>query len=270
MMKILLIDDDILILKGLRNMILSEKNLFAEVVCAEGGEEAIELFETSNADLAIVDINMPQLNGLEVIAEARKRGLCNRFIILSAYSRFEYARQAIRDHVMDYLVKPVDRDVLVHVLHNVSEEISGKREIRQKAMEKAIHDLLPLLPNPRVKSETTNNILQYVRKRHTKIISLQDIAMLMHMHPNYVCKLFHKEMGISFIKYVNLFRVHNLAKKLLMDHNCKLKYIYEDSGFLSERQFYRIFKLHTGMTPMEFRTESLALMDEDEIKYGTK
>lgn len=75
----------------------------------------------------ITDIQMPVMSGLEMIAKARHKGLESRYLILSGYSEFQYARQALRLGVDDYLLKPIDPDALVEKLLGLAREIENKR-----------------------------------------------------------------------------------------------------------------------------------------------
>ncbi len=116
MWKIVIIDDDPNVLAGMKTGIPWE-TLNAEWA-GEGtdGQQGLVVIRQVQPDIVIVDISMPVMNGLDMIGTLRNEGYAGKFIILSGYSDFEYARQALRLDVDDYLTKPVTVDSLIAVL----------------------------------------------------------------------------------------------------------------------------------------------------------
>jgi two-component system response regulator YesN len=105
-------DDDVNIREGLGVLIDWEEYGFSIVGKAENGRQALRLADELNPDLMVVDIRMPGLDGLSVIRTLRESGRSTHCLIISAYDDFEYAREALRHGVDNYLVKPVDPDEL--------------------------------------------------------------------------------------------------------------------------------------------------------------
>ncbi|MBU5445437.1 response regulator [Paenibacillus sp. MSJ-34] len=106
-MNIVLADDESLVRAGLRSM-LNELNMPLQVVGeARNGEEAVRLIEEQRPDVAFVDIRMPKLSGLDVIAHGKTVSPLTKWIILSGYSEFQYAKEALRLGACNYLLKPV-------------------------------------------------------------------------------------------------------------------------------------------------------------------
>lgn len=112
MWKVLLADDEIVIVKGLRRLI-NWAALDIEVVGeATDGAMALELMERSRPDLVVSDIRMPKFTGLEVMARFQNGEYSPKFIFVSGYEEFEYARQALSGGAVDYLLKPVSAEAL--------------------------------------------------------------------------------------------------------------------------------------------------------------
>ncbi|MFC7681433.1 response regulator [Paenibacillus sp. GCM10028914] len=133
MYRLMIIDDEYMIHLSLRKLV-ETSGLEIEVTAeAEDGQEALELLESSSPDIIVTDIRMPEMDGLSFIhaAQQRKQGL--RFIILSGYSHFEYAQQAIQYGVSHFLLKPVDPELFLQSLSLVYNELNNKevRFIRQ-------------------------------------------------------------------------------------------------------------------------------------------
>lgn len=107
-MKILIADDESLARSTLRSM-LRELRVPLEVLEeATNGEELITLVQRYEPDIVFVDIKMPKLNGLEAIKQAKAFAPDARWFILTGFSEFSYAQEALRIGVSDYLLKPVD------------------------------------------------------------------------------------------------------------------------------------------------------------------
>lgn len=130
MLKVLIVDDEPIIREGLKTIINWEQYGF--YICGEAanGREGLMKTRELKPDLAIVDIKMPGISGLQMIEELQKTGTECKFIILTGYSDFEFAQKAIKFGVEAYILKPIDRKELVNELVNMHGEIteSKKRE----------------------------------------------------------------------------------------------------------------------------------------------
>ncbi|SYX82441.1 response regulator [Paenibacillus alvei] len=111
-MRILVADDEALVRASLRSM-LAELNMPVHVIGeARNGEEALRYVAERQPDLVFVDIRMPKLNGLEVIAQSRANSPHTKWIIISGHSEFQYAKEALRLGACNYLLKPFSLDEL--------------------------------------------------------------------------------------------------------------------------------------------------------------
>lgn len=139
MYKIMLADDEGIVIDSLRFII--EKNFGDSCVIesASTGRSVIELAENFKPDIAFMDIQMPGINGIDAMKEIRKSNSSMIFIVLTAFDRFNYAKEAINLGVLEYLTKPVNQSTVVQVLQkamNLIEEDRRKRKndlmIREK------------------------------------------------------------------------------------------------------------------------------------------
>lgn len=96
-------------------------------VCCENGKEALTLFEEHHPDIILADINIPGINGLEVIRRIRQTAGEVEFLILSSYNYFEYAQEAIRLGVEDFILKPYTIDHLKDALRKTMEQLQQKQ-----------------------------------------------------------------------------------------------------------------------------------------------
>lgn len=138
-------DDEKIIRDGLK-CIIDWKGLGYEV-CGEGrsGDEALSGILEMNPTITMMDIKMPGLSGLEVIRRAKESGYAGKFIILSGFSNFEYAREAMKYGVNHYLTKPIDEDELIKAVKEISLKIQEERsqELHNKIlMEKSKREII--------------------------------------------------------------------------------------------------------------------------------
>lgn len=138
-MTLLIVEDENIIRKG---FIITIKKLefdFELILEAGDGEEGLRLFAEHSPDIVITDIRMPLMDGLTFIQRAREISTRSKFIILSGYSDFEYARTALQYEVRDYLLKPSSMMEIQKVLSRVMNEIK-KTEKENTALEACLNN----------------------------------------------------------------------------------------------------------------------------------
>lgn len=136
----LLVDDEPFIVQGLSMLLDWEEEGYEVAATAQNGMEALAYLRENRVDLIIADIRMPEMSGLELLETIREEQVSDAyFVILSGYSDFSYAQQAIRYSCMDYVLKPVEKDVLTEVIRKAANmsatEIRRQEDKRQ--MERA-------------------------------------------------------------------------------------------------------------------------------------
>ena len=130
MYKIMLADDEGIVLDALRFII--EKNFgdTCQIATAKTGRSVIELAEEFAPDIAVMDIQMPGINGIEAMKEIRKNNKNILFIVMSAYDKFDYAKEAINLGVLEYINKPIRQEVIVEVLQKAIRTLDAQRHKR--------------------------------------------------------------------------------------------------------------------------------------------
>ena len=127
-MKLMIVDDNRQVREGIRYGIEWDKYGITEVTDYADGAQAAKKLTAEKPDIIIADIRMPDMDGLELL-EAVRKSLDNcRYILLSAYSQFEYAQKALRLGADDYILKPVKPDKLIDIVMKNAKELSFRRE----------------------------------------------------------------------------------------------------------------------------------------------
>lgn len=170
MYNVLIVDDERFVRASVTNR-TDWAALGLQIVGQAGdGAEALDLLNEVRVDIAIVDVRMPRMDGLELIRRARERDGRMQFIILSGYNDFDYARKAIRQQVVDYLLKPVDPAELrlalmrcIEALDNRIQSDEGKESDREREQ----RELMEGLKQPRLSSI---NLPRTIRNRPSALI----------------------------------------------------------------------------------------------------
>lgn len=168
MLRVLLVDDEPFIVQGLKVFIDWRYEGYEIVSVASDGAEALEYLKENEVDLIIADIKMPVMSGLELLEKIRRESLSEAyFVILSGYSDFAYAQQAIRYDCMEYVLKPVEKEELLRVLRKVA-KVSESARKEEKDKQKLEHEYLArnIIALLCGKYDTVN--LEYV-KSHMKL-----------------------------------------------------------------------------------------------------
>lgn len=178
----MIVEDEKLILEGIVKLI-DWNFLDLELVHkAHDGREALSFWNQNSVDIIITDINMPEMSGLELISEIRKTDVEVSFIILSGYDEFEYARKAVTLDVEEYILKPIDENVLQEALIHTTEKI--KFRVAKKE----------------------NNIMEYFR---VKNLVHGEIDNLSEFFDEYSFQKFEKGYCLANLKIRNSFKTES-------------------------------------------------------------
>jgi two-component system response regulator YesN len=134
MYKIMLADDEGIVIDSVKFIIEKEFGDQCMVEFAKTGRSVIELAESFRPDIAIMDIQMPGINGIEAMKEIRSFSKNTIFIVMSAYDKFDYAKEAIKLGVMEYITKPMERTKIVDALSRAMKQIDIDREKRSNEL----------------------------------------------------------------------------------------------------------------------------------------
>ena len=174
MFRILIADDEGIMRESIKNTIEANFGSETEIVTAKTGREVVEQAESFRPDIAFVDIQMPGLSGIQAISEIKKFNSSIVFVIITAYDNFSYAKESIDLGVMEYILKPVNKQKIIDVCIRAkkkTEELRKKRSDDLKVKEK-LEIVIPMLETAFI-----NNLLQESgSERNLNYLNILDIT----------------------------------------------------------------------------------------------
>lgn len=243
-MTIVIVEDEARARRGLVTMIQSISPECQVVGAASNGRAAFDLILEKRPDVVFTDVRMPHMSGLELIRKVRSFQLNTKFVIVSAYEEFEYARQALSLGVEDYLVKPIMKDEVEKILNKLF--LSKKAE---KDGEGKLADQYPEA-HPMVKKA-----LGIIEKGYMEDLSQADVAERLGITAEYFSYIFTKSTGQSYIKFLRAYRIAK-AEKILAENPEKKNEVPEMVGFHDPKYFAKCFKEVSGKSLAEYMWNS--------------
>lgn len=255
-MKLLIVDDESLIRNGLLSLEW-EKAGISEVYSAANGLEAKTLLSEHDIDIVISDIKMPGLSGLELSEYLYRTSKDTIIILLTGFSEFQYAKEAIRYKVFDYLLKPLKPHELFSTVQRAI-QVLAQQKYKNQVVRKyedavgAYNTTEQILYGFGDIGAQMMDILIYIAKHYNQDLFLNMLAEKYHFTPVYLSRLIKKDTGYSFIDILTSIRLMN-AVELLAEGKDKINIICEKTGFKDQRYFSQVFKKVFGYTPGEYR-----------------
>ena len=183
-MKIVIVEDEIRIREGLIKLLGRIDRNYQVVGEADNGKSGLELILSIKPDLIITDVQMPEMDGLEMLRCLQKEGVLPKVIILSAYSEFSYAQQAIKLGVSEYLIKPIMINELTQSLRAVEQQL--KAEVEKDGWIPELYSLEEVFlgfQDGRLKE--SEELESYVRKKFSVEIQGDYILILAYLGDSY-------------------------------------------------------------------------------------
>ncbi len=218
---------------------------FDTVLYASNGREALELIAAKRPSAMILDIQMPEMDGLALLAALREQKHKQpRTIILSAYDEFAYAQKCISYGVQYYSLKPIDQNEIRKQLIAIADAEADTDEGTGEP---------PPATDPS-EMETIIRIREYMNDHYQENLTLAEMATRFYMNRYQICRLFKKQYGVHYQDCLCDVRMA-AARALLGDPRYKLYEISTLVGFRDASYFGRVFKAKYGVSPRAYRAE---------------
>lgn len=253
MYKVMLVDDEPIIVEGLSRSIAWERWNCEIVATAHDGLEGKRLIEEKKPDIIFMDICMPEMDGLQMIAAINSQFPDLEVSVLTGYRDFEYAQMAIRLGVTRFLLKPSNMDELEEAISTMCANLKKKGIEGTLASEKTGEGEQQESVSG---SFIVKNALQYIEENYTQKLTLGEVAEKTYVSQWHLSKLLNRHTGQSFSEILNHVRITH-AKELLQNPALRIGDISEQVGFLDLAHFSRVFKKQEGVSANEYRNQIL-------------
>lgn len=155
-MTVLIVDDEQAVKEGMSILIDWEKQGISQVLYAANGREALEILESQKPDILFCDMQMPIMDGRELLEEVEKKKLNTKVIAVSGYNDFEYVKATLQVNGIDYILKPIDEYELLEALEKAialckkeSKDIKRKHQYQKMSEEVSLQSLREWLEGKR-------------------------------------------------------------------------------------------------------------------------
>ena len=224
--QILIADDEPEILIFLRDALANEP---WAVAFARDGREALRKLTEKTFDLAVLDLKMPYLDGVEVLKSLRDKGISTDVLILTGHGTIPMAVLAMKLGARDFITKPFKFDEFKQVIRNLLERRRGTAQTLPERLD-AYLQLNAFNPD----------------------LHLEDLCMHFGISSRYISRLFRDNFGVSFRRRLAFYRVER-SKDLLRSTDDPLYRIADRCGFNDYRQLTKTFQRVEQISPKDYR-----------------
>ncbi len=242
MYQVLLIDDEPWALYGLKTLIDWEALGYRIAGEAENGLKAMELLKKGNIDVAISDIRMPGMDGIQLMETIQEEKLPVEVILVSGYSEFEYARKRSgTEHLI--ISEQVSAEELTDVLRRLSDALKGREQAAPDPLKEGAH-----------LSHMMTEVMRDIDEGFPRDILLNELAKKYSISSGHLSNLIKKETGSTYTEHITRRRIEK-AKELLKDDSLSILEVAEQVGYGDYFYFTKLFKRQTGLSPSKYRKE---------------
>ena len=235
-MNLLIADDENLELKVLEKTVKKHFVDELEIFASSNGREASQICDEVKPDIALLDIEMPGMNGIELAKYIKEKYADCIIIFITAYDRFDYAIEAMHIKAFDYLLKPWKEERLCELISTAIENVRSMQKT-----DSIVHSQKDIIKD-------------YIDRNYKKDISAKDVAGILGYSDVYFSKVFKQLFDDNFINYLTKIRIDR-AKVLLKDVSFNIKEVGKSVGYADSNYFTKVFKRSVGMSPSEYRSK---------------
>lgn len=250
MYRLLIVDDEKDIRENLRYLIDWEKFGITAVLTADSFEHAVDVAVDFKPQIALVDVNLGDHFGYELVSRLREMGFDTCFCMISGYDDFIHIQSSMKAGARDYLLKPINvRELEAYLERTVVQELGGT--VREKQAASAEID--PVANRPyKSFSNITNKMILIVKNDYGTNLSLTSISEKFNMSSKYIGRVFLNDTGLKFSEYLMVFRLQT-ARYLVENTREKISFIISSVGYSQQNNFYVHFKRLFGVSPGDLR-----------------
>ena len=248
MYNLLIVDDEPIIRRGIKSLAILPEIGISEIFEAGNAEKCLEIVDKEHIDIIMLDINMPNTDGLTLAKMLKEKNKNFAIIMVTGYDYFEYMQTAIRLGVDDYLLKPVNKTDIELVLKRMIDKIEKIRLENRLSELNVTSESILYGDNSSFKA-----VREYMNEHlFDSELSLGYMAENLGFNSSYLSGIIKQIYGIPFQEYLTLKRMEQ-AKILCLSTDMKNYEIAEEIGYEDVNYFTNRFKKTFGITPKQFK-----------------
>ncbi len=238
---VLLVEDEYYLRQALVHNVEAIGHPFVVAGAATNGKEALDILKKEAIHIVITDIQMPVMDGLSLARQIHLLYPDIITVILTGYAEFEYAREALRQQVFDYITKPVSEHDMASILAKIQLRLSSSYELSEDESLSGTDS-----------SDYAGQVTTYIKEHYMEDIDFGALAEEMGFSSAYLTKIFKKYTGTTPIKMLTEVRIHH-AKHLLTTTSLSIQEIGDAVGYPDQFHFSKTFRKIVDQNPSAYR-----------------
>ena len=244
MTKILIADQEMLDREMLETLVERQFPNMVQCRMAENGRRAVDVAGLWGADILLMSIELPGMNGLEAARQILNQRPETKAIFLTAGKVFQHAYEALKLGAVDYILKPVNAGELEQAIRRTMDRLEAER--RSETITPSVETTgegMGLEKN----SLLMEKVKQYLHHNYMLCnISLDSVSTILNLNASYFSTQFKRCFGINFVDYLTDLRIGQ-AKRMIREGNLNFTQVAEQVGYDSIYYFSSLFKKRTGI-----------------------
>lgn len=247
MYNVLIVEDELKVCQGLAVLVDWEMRGFKVAGFCRDGLSAQRQLQLDQYDLVVCDLHIPGMDGLDLIHWMRLAHMETQVIVITAFAEFEYARRAIDDGIVAYLLKPVNEALLEDALRRTKEKLDEMGRIAPPRPAER--------PAPRAQSrDVVGEAVVEIHNSFGRDLTTETLARSLYISVSKLNQLFRDKFDMSVKEYINDVRMER-AKFLLERTDKRIYEIASEVGFQDIDYFAQVFKKKMGCSPTQYRRD---------------
>ncbi|MFI3254850.1 MAG: response regulator [Eubacteriales bacterium] len=252
MYDVVIIDDEPRIVEGLSKVINWESLDCRVVATASDGKEGAEVIQEKKPHILLTDVNMPDVDGLEMLRALRSEFPQLQVTIISGHSDFSFAQEAMRLGACRYLLKPTKLDEIYEAITVMKENLESMDSVEAPEVETDPKSQKEESDSSEASNFVLTQALSYIKEHHSEKLTLPQVAEHCYVSQWHLSKLLNGQLKKNFYEVLNEIRIEK-AKELLTDGSLRISEISEMVGYGEATHFSRVFKKEVGISANEYR-----------------
>lgn len=262
-MKLLMLNDEVFTADTMKEKLdwascgIDDVRLAYNVACAK------EILECEKIDIALLDIEMPGENGLDLLRWMRERGMDAEVIFLTCHASFAYAQEALKLGCQDYILMPSRYEDIAAAIskvvlrHQRQQEEKRMQEYGEQWFSKQKEDTQKLQGDKRKPAQVVADCVAYIRENlSSQELNVNYVANHFYLNPSYISRIFKREKGMGISQFIIQEKME-LAAKLLADQTLTAQAVAWKVGYPSYPHFSVTFKKHFGISPQKYQEQHM-------------